>query len=198
VRRSLVLLLAAFVLASTAGCHRGQVRLRLAPGTDRYVWRDPIDPEAFRAPAGRLLYTAEPPVGYAAARQRPAQILSIALRLNWNAAIRALPEAFDQLCFRHNTAKIALSEFTERQNKLELALSDLNVQKSRLDAVLAQYEAHLPMASGEAGDVRAAAEALLAQAKQINECAAARVAEVVPPELAPEESEGCPEGAVPP
>ena len=191
-RRSLAFVVAALVLVAANGCHRGQVRLPLAPDTDRYVWRDPIDLEAFRAPARLLLYTAEPPVGYAEARHKPGQSLAIALRLNWNAAVRPLPEAFEQLCERHNNAEVALSEFTARENTLLVALHDLTGLKEQLDALLAEYEAHLPITSADAPDARAVTQALRTQAKQINERAAARVADIRRPEAAAEPPEDSP------
>lgn len=180
-----VLLVAAFALAVTTGCHRGQVRLPVGPGSDRHVWRDPIDLEAYRAPARRLLYTAEPPVGYAEARHRPHQFLSIAVCLNWNVAVRPLPAAFEQLCVLHNDAGVSLSEFTEHDKRLRAILADAGELKSGLDAILAQYDDRLPATSTDAEDVRPAAQDLGTRAKRIIERAAERVAELNPPETQP-------------
>ena len=196
-RGSLAFFAAALILVGAGGCHRGQVRLALAPGAERHVWRDPIDPQAYGAPARLLLYTAEPPVGYAEARHNPGQTLAIAVRLNWNAVVRPLPQAFEQLCERHNRAEVALSEFTARENELRGALRDLANLKTQLDGLVAEYEAHLPLTDADGANARTVTQALRMQAKQVNERAAARIADLQPPEPAPEVPEAGSEGPVP-
>jgi len=198
VRNSPAVLVAALLLVVSSGCHRGQVRIQVAPGVDRRVWREPLQPEQYRAPARRLLYTAEPPVGYAEARHMPGQSLAVALRLNWNAAVRPLADSFDQLRKRHNAADITLREFASRQDELLAVLVDLADLKRQLDDLLAEYEANLPTADSPSADGGLMTKAVRARAKQINERAAERVARVRPPEGAAEAPESPAEGRASP
>ena len=197
-RNSPVVLVAALLLVVCGGCHRGQVRIQVAPGVDRRVWRDPLQPEQYRAPARRLLYTAEPPVGYAEARHVPGQSLAVALRLNWNAAVRPLADSFDRLRERHNAADVTLREFNSRQDELLAALAALADLKQQLDGQLAEYEANLPTAGSPSAGGGLMPQAVRARAKQINERAAERVARVRPPEEAAEAPESPAEGRASP
>jgi len=196
VRSSFALLAVALLVVVASGCHRGQVRIPRDPNADGHVWRDPIDPEAYGALARGLLYTAEPPVGYAEARNKPVQVLAITLRLNWNVAVRPLPEAFEQLCESHNKAAIALSEFTRRENELLTVLHHLTALKAELDVLLADYEARLSVTGPGAPDADTVTPAT--QAREINARAAARVADILPPDAAPRARETTAANPVPP
>ena len=89
-------------------------------------------------------------------------------------------------------AKVTVREFTSRQNELLAALSDLTDLKAQFGALLAEYEAHLPLTGAEGPEPRLVTQAVRARAKQINERAAARVVDVRPAEPATESSPGTP------
>jgi len=177
-----VALLAAFAGLALAGCHRGQIRLPTAAGAEGHTWRNPVDLEIYRAPARALLYTVEPPVGYAEARHRPGRSLAIALRLNWNAAVRPLSDAFERLAMEHNAAEIALSDFTDRERNLGFVLDALRPLRARFDGLLAEYDDLMSATEPDSPDQYSATNAIRARARQINLEAAECVAAVCCPE----------------
>jgi hypothetical protein len=112
------------------------VRLRAAPDTDRFEWRNVLSVEDFSAPCRDLLYMVAAPVGYSMARKQPLQGLAVNAKARWDTAVAPLCSHFEQLCIRHNRGDVTLQEFGERTAKLQALLRALTVQRRQLDAAL--------------------------------------------------------------
>lgn len=132
---------AALLVLLFAGCHRGEVRLRLSPKADDYEWRPLISAEQFSAPCRKLFYIVVPPVGYAEARRHPLEGHALGARMRWNSIARALCEQFDELRVKHNEARITIREFDVRRSELTGALKGLTGRKAELDGELEKYRA---------------------------------------------------------
>jgi hypothetical protein len=133
------LVLPLFLLVPT-GCHREQVRLRTAAGSDRYVWRQLIETGRLQESCRGLLYTIEPPLGYAQARTGQPQSFVFNARLRWNAAVRPLCAELAELARRHNQARVSLAEFEQIRGSLDAAVAELEPLKARLEDALDTYQ----------------------------------------------------------
>lgn len=131
---------AAFLLLA-AGCHRGQVRLREAPRSDRFVWRDPVPASKCDSYWRDLLLPARPPMGYAEGREKTADTRSLNAKLRWNDSARTLGGMFRLLCARHNEGLISLSEYEQRQTELLRATGQLRRLRKHLTDALESYAA---------------------------------------------------------
>jgi hypothetical protein len=132
--------LALLALAAAAfGCHKGQVRLPLAPGAGDYIWRAPIRVAECRNYWTDLLFTAEPPIGYAAGRYRSANGFSLNCKLRWNDCVRDLGRLFEDLCVAHNRGTISLQTFERRQEALLRAAGELEARKEEIAAAIEEY-----------------------------------------------------------
>jgi len=135
-----VLFLPLFLLVPT-GCHREQVRLRTAAGSDRYVWRQLIETGRLQSSCRELLYTTDPPLGYAQARTGQPQSFVFNARLRWNAAVRPLCAELGALARRHNQARVSLAEFEQIRGSLNAAVAQLEPLRARLEDALNAYQA---------------------------------------------------------
>jgi len=142
-RNRLLLLGALLPLALACGCHSGQVRMQLAPGLERYQWRDPLPEDAFSPVCSPLFYVMEPPLGYAAARHQPLEGFALSAKVRWNEAVRTLCQHLSMLCRQHNSAALTVQEFRQRRRLLLELAGEFAQRKQRLDALLARYQAAL-------------------------------------------------------
>jgi hypothetical protein len=170
-----------FVLL-TAGCHRGQVRLRASADSDRYVWRDLIQPEQYCADCRALRYEIKPEDSYAKARRHPPDGHLLSTRIYWNRVAESLRTHLTDLCSRHNAAQTTVREFDQRSASLLGTLQELKRKRSVLDAALAEYLAEKTLLASEmptttperaaqararVEDSRTRAERIVADAKQL-------------------------------
>jgi hypothetical protein len=150
------LCVAAAVMALWAtGCHKGQIRMQVAPGSWRHEWRDPLVPEDFQCPASDLLYLVEPPVGFAPARQRPLEGFLPNARLRWNDSVKPLCRYFDLLCREHNQAALTVQGFVERRDALLVAAADVSRERQSFEEMLGAFrasETHLAQARAVQGE----------------------------------------------
>lgn len=114
------------------GCHRGQISLRSAPGVTDRVWREPVQLEVLAAEAAKLRVLIDPPVGYAAARQRPTEEFALDSRLRWNRLVDRLVDYYAGLVELHNSAGTTVQEFNERLGALDAVRT---LMKKRLDTL---------------------------------------------------------------
>jgi hypothetical protein len=139
VRKTAICAAAAFLIAALAGCHRGMVRLRVAPDEFRFAWRKPVTLEQLLPGADDLAYVIQPPIGYAMARQQPLDERLLAIKLRWNEAVEPIWDCFPQLRDDHNNARITLQEFDNRRRELHEAVEQLSGHKADLDKTVAAY-----------------------------------------------------------
>ena len=131
----------ALSMLAVTGCHRGLIRLREAPGSDRHVWRAPLDVQQFASPCEDLFYVVEPPIGYSMARHRPLKGFTLQAKARWTTAVMPLSSLFESLAGRHNRAELSVQEFETARAQLLEATARLAEKKAALDAVLEQYDA---------------------------------------------------------
>ncbi|MFO8006970.1 MAG: hypothetical protein R6V05_04455 [Candidatus Brocadiia bacterium] len=136
----LVVLILPLFLLVPMGCHREQVRLRASAGSNRYVWRHLIETGRLQESCRELLYTIEPPLGYAQARTGQPQSFVFNARLRWNAAVRPLCAELVELARLHNQARVSLAEFEQVRKSLDAAVAELEPMKVRLEDALDTYQ----------------------------------------------------------
>jgi exonuclease VII small subunit len=129
--------LPALVLLSA--CHRNMVRLRVAPDSAEHVWRRPLSPGQLGTACRELLFTVEPPLGYARGRTRRLEGFQFNIRVRWNVTVDPVCGAVTELYERHNAGDITVLEFEQRREALSRAVSQLADRQGRLQAALADY-----------------------------------------------------------
>mgnify|MGYP006280444215 FL=1 len=131
------------------GCHRDQVRLRVAEQSDRYEWHHPISPDTITRPARELLFQIDVPLGYARGHEQPLEGLPFNTRVRWNVLVRPLSDELARLAERHNRADITVAEFGTREAELLTALQRLAILRGRLEDTLRAYQRAKKVAGGD-------------------------------------------------
>ncbi len=122
-----------------AGCHGGQLRLRVSEHSSRFVWRDPVSCEQFKDLWRGLLYPARPPLGYAEGRQQAAEGFVLNAQMRWNDHVRALAGMSELICQQHNEEQVTLREFERGRLELEEAAAGMADLRKELDDAFQEH-----------------------------------------------------------
>jgi predicted ATP-dependent endonuclease of OLD family len=169
----------AFVLTLLTGCHSGQVRLQLAPGTSRYVWHDLITPGQWRDLYQALTYEVKAPLGYARGRGQEAEGSIVNAQLRWNDAVSPLGGLFEDLLNDHNKALITFSEFQKRKGQLTDAAASLTGLRVQLDSAIADYRSAKQLETQNRGAEGQKADEAIAQARQQMAAASQKIDHII-------------------
>jgi hypothetical protein len=178
-RGAVLCALTVVLLGATAGCHNGQVRMRLAPGSHKYVWQAPITATQCRQFYEDLTYEVKPAVGYGPGRGEEMERFSVDARLRWNDAVHPLSGLFEGLCHDHNRALISLNEFEKRKSQLTVAASALAGLKKKLNAAMDDYGKARELETANRGAVGQKAKAAIFRAHQQMAAVSRQVDEII-------------------
>jgi hypothetical protein len=171
--------LALLALALLPGCHNGQVRLEVSPGSNSYVWQDAIAPEQCRSFYQGLFYPPQPAVGYAQGRGQDVERFILNAQVRWNDAVNPLGDLFEKLCERQRNAQITVSELQKRQAQLTDAAVSLAELRTQLDSATDDYRKARKQETENRGAVGSAAAAAMARAHQAMDAASQRVEDII-------------------
>ncbi len=123
-----------------SGCHREQVRLRVASDSAGYRWRPLVSLSHLGVSCEELIFQIEPPVGYARGRLRPLEGFGFRMRTHWNQLVRPVCAMFRELRRRHNEGLTTIRRFELRKKELLTARQRLLELKERLEEALHSYQ----------------------------------------------------------
>lgn len=138
-KATLACALLAAIVGLAGGCRTEAIRMREAPGSDRFVKREPIGPEDCRDEWRHLLVKAEPPLGFAEGRQQVAEGFVLSSRLRWNDFVRSLGGMFGILCAEHNEGLVTLQGYRSRLAQLRKAAALMEALRPELSEGLSSF-----------------------------------------------------------